>query len=52
MRIDEGGEVVSADEARPLEVRIDEGGEVASADEARPLHERVWSFIDMYCNIL
>ena len=35
-----------------LEVHIDEGGEVVSADEARPLHERVWSFIDTYCNIL
>lgn len=35
-----------------LEVRIGEGGEIVSADEARPLHERVWSFIDTYCNVL
>ena len=35
-----------------LEVHIGEDGGIVSEDEGRPFRERVWSFMNTYCNIL
>ena len=35
-----------------LEANMGEEGVIVSEDEGRPFRERVWSFMNTYCNIL